>query len=563
MNLDLTKVNLNDEQQILDSLSLSSVTQGAGMSEEEKKNLTTEERKALMMAETLDKQQVKKMKLEAKKPGYLKSTVSTDADTRFESAAEQNYKRTYESFRVTNKELENSSSPMRRAMASTDGKGEAGQQLKTGPNAWLRLERQKKVTERLNAELKVEKTLRKEFEEKVARLEGKVVGIQMALSRERGMRQDLESKLGGSEASVENTEGARSNPNGGNKAPPSNSAAARNGRQVEVLKERLREAIVETERQRLIAKETKQDLSKSHEMIKSLEHIISSIRNNHTYKTLSDVGKQKRKQLVEQKRKAAPSKAKNKPTGRDQRGRSTSPKRKSPRKVPNEKMTKQANNRKHSGAAKQQRSNDPSRKRAYQGRAQQQSHTKPERKQFNKAKNSHSDSSLSRIKKGVSIKTNRKRENYQNKLTKSVKNKYSIPAKKHINQQQLNAHQHHYRRQAKKFPRLSPVDTFVSVDTSQIEPMEGQQIIGNLEREQRAAVREQRRHERSNTEVTYKTEHTPTENYRQSEASRDSPNAELTVSDNGNIKLPFKLSSMALSEDGMFSDKVFEEEFGF
>ena len=93
--------------------------------------------------------------------------------------------------------------------------------------------------------------------------------------------------------------------------------------------------------------------------------------------------------------------------------------------------------------------------------------------------------------------------------------------------------------------------------------MEGQQIIGNLEREQRAAVREQRRHERSNTEVTYKTEHTPTENYRQSEASRDSPNAELTVSDNGNIKLPFKLSSMALSEDGMFSDKVFEEEFGF
>merc|ERR1711991_44881 len=137
------------------------------MSEKDTKNLTTEERNAIMMQETIEKEKTKKMKLEARKPGYLKSTVSTDADTKFESAAEQNYKRTYESFRVTNQELENSSSPMKRAMARPEGKNESGQQLKTGPNAWIKLERQKKITERLSAELKVEKRLRKEFEEKI------------------------------------------------------------------------------------------------------------------------------------------------------------------------------------------------------------------------------------------------------------------------------------------------------------------------------------------------------------------------------------------------------------
>ena len=91
---------------------------------------STEERKKAMVEKIMQDETKKMLQKEASRPGYLKGTVSTEADTRFESLSEQNHKRTYESFRVTRQELKNSSSPMKRASVRKENKEEEGSNLR-------------------------------------------------------------------------------------------------------------------------------------------------------------------------------------------------------------------------------------------------------------------------------------------------------------------------------------------------------------------------------------------------------------------------------------------------
>ncbi len=146
---------------------------------------------------------------------------------------------------------------------------------------------------KLKAELKVEMKIRKEFEEKIALLEGKLIGMELALTRARkntsirnnnNNYDDEEEKavLTKRRESILNSQGSNNHTkNDGGKDP----------RHVEVLKQRLKDAMYESEKQRLEVRQKNDELAKAHQIIKNLEHVIDSVKNNHTFKMFSEMKK--------------------------------------------------------------------------------------------------------------------------------------------------------------------------------------------------------------------------------------------------------------------------------
>ena len=102
---------------------------------------------------------------------------------------------------------------------------------------------------RAKAELKAEKKLRQEFEEKVAYLEGKVKGIELTLKKEKKIVRRLqETKSNNSDTETKNQEQLLRSQTGNSKK---DSNASKDPRHVEVLKDRLKDALYEAEKQRL------------------------------------------------------------------------------------------------------------------------------------------------------------------------------------------------------------------------------------------------------------------------------------------------------------------------
>lgn len=506
-----------------------------------KKDISSEDRKNEMVAEFIQEEVEKAKRKEEKKPGYLKGTVSTNADTRFESLSEQNHKRTYESFRITKQELQKSSSPMKRASARTENKNEVGMQLKVGPNARIREERYREKLMHVKVELKAEMKLRKEFEEKVAFLEGKLIGMELALSRER--KKNSTNRINSSD--INNTESARAKKRDSTVNSQGMKADnAKDPRHVEVLKQRLKDAIYESEKQRLEVREKNEELAKAQQVIKNLEHVIDSVKNNHTFKMFSDMkrkGDTSRKNtsknrsmggVVSKKANAANEiKSKNKSRSpRDKRsavgGKSMSPRRgrksksprrrdakksKSPRrssgkspnvradhKSPNKNDTRYTNNNRV-------RNSDKNNNLSYHIKSNNsKSQDKLNRPQRNKDKNKINGRSTSfqhQQRRSPSKSTNSlHRQRQQQEQQQGNKPSYAANNRR-MSQQSFIDHQNKKRspkiQQGQKYPRLKPVqhqdeEHFVTVDTSKIKPMVGQ-MEGKMAQQQKAALQAHRR----------------------------------------------------------------------
>lgn len=573
-----------DGVDVISSLALSSSSNN--MENSSDNTVTIEQRKARMIQEELDAANSKRLTKEANKPSYLKSTVSSDADTRFETAAEQVHKRTYESFRVTKQELRNSNSPMKRAQAlSPEREYEATQQLKTGPNALVREERLKEKIKLLSAELKVEKKLREEFERKCAALEGKMVGIEMALNRERSMRQKLESGVDlARQDSPGNNKKARRNSsvdsldtNSANKAEP---------RIVTVLKERLKDALVETEKHRLNAKAMEQKLGESQEAVRNLTHVIDGIKNSATFKVVSKksqeekLKKQQKEKQQKEKQKLAKQQqvrgrelVKNAGSGRQQYSKSPRhPKSKSPRKSPrNTQAPANAKNRNQSNKLPRQGGKLSS----FEG-----VNVKPRKPTLEKH-NRRSDSNLHHNVKPEKHHY-RSDSNLHGKITeaKTMKKNLSVRQFQRIKEQErlqqqnkkaINSKQGRQRnlreQQEAKYPSLSPVDTFVSVDVSQLKTMDGakKSNVSEKRRPQNFVERTPNFGQQNNLALEQKAAIAAAHRQpQQQQIKKEASYLGSNIGANGNMMLPSGISMAALAGDeALFPDKLLEENYGF
>eukprot|EP00944_MAST-04C_sp_MAST-4C-sp1_P003504 g3504.t1 len=604
---------------VIDSLSLDETLKNSGslsfnMVQNTSTKQSTEDRKKDLIEQIMEDETKKMLRKEASKPGYLKGTVSTDADTRFESLSEQNHKRTYESFRVTKQELKNSSSPMKRASVRKENKGEAGQQLKVGPNARIREERFRKQLMRTKAELKAEQKLRQEFEEKVAYLEGKVKGMELALNREKKVVRRLQEAKSGVDPETKIQEQLLRSQAGNSKKDGN---AIKDPRHVEVLKDRLKDALYEAEKQRLEVRSKNEELSRAYQTIKNLEHIIDSVRNNHTFKTLtgnkkkgmaakgskSRFGVEKHKvnatQSIDKAKSNTHSKKRPSPRGRNQqnsiasrsprRNKSKSPlrrngvksksprrrdgvKSKSPRQSPRRNQGKLDNNRKahakvplHSPKKRtnsNNKGNEPTLKRtASQNTFEKKRNASNYRDRRLENNNSKSDSSLNAPKKqtGGNHSQNNKKKRMSQQSFLDHKNKRKPVAQQH-----------------RRYPRLQPIhdqehEHFITVDTSKIKPMVGQ-MEGKMAKEQKAALQAHRRslaqqHIQQRHDIDTD-EDASTYSREESRKQKDQNNdGSVVVASNGNVMLPQSIKAFAFgSHDGTLSENAtssLEKEFEF
>ena len=566
---------------------------------------STEERKKAMVEKIMQDETKKMLQKEASRPGYLKGTVSTEADTRFESLSEQNHKRTYESFRVTRQELKNSSSPMKRASVRKENKEEEGQQLKIGPNARIREERFRKQLMRAKAELKAEKNLRQEFEEKVAYLEGKVKGIELTLNREKKIVRRLQGiKSNNADTETKNQEQLLRSQTGNSKK---DSNASKDPRHVEVLKDRLKDALYEAEKQRLEVRTKNEELARAYQTIKNLEHIIDSVRNNHTFKTLTGnkkkglsgkgtkprfgIEKQKvnSKQSIDKAKKNTHSKRPS-PRGRAQgnsnasrsprRNKSKSPlrrdgvKSKSPRHSPRRNPGNLKNNSK-----------------AYANVPQQ----SPKKiTNTNNTKKNSSGSNLHRSASQNIFQKKRDGSNYRDRrLQKDISksdsslnakkkqtggNQLQSDKKKRMSQQSFLDHKNKRKPQAqqqRRYPRLQPVEDqehehFITVDTSKIKPMVGQ-MEGKMAKEQKAVLQAHRRalaqqHRQQLHDVDTDEDGSKYSREERKSQKVQSNDGSVVVASNGNVMLPQSIKAFAFGSHDAFSENAttnLEKEFEF
>ena len=555
-----------DGVDVISSLALSSSSNN--MENSSDNTVTLEQRKARMIQEELEAANSKRLMKEANKPSYLKSTVSSDADTRFETAAEQNYKRTYESFRVTKQELRKSNSPMKRAQAlSPERQYEATQQLKTGPNALVREERLKEKSKLLSAELKVEKKLREEFERKCAAFEGKIVGIEIALNRERLMRQKLESDA------HENRQDSPGNnmktrKNNTVDSLDTNSANKTDSRIVSILKDRLKDAAIETEKHRLNAKAMEQKLEESQETVRNLTHVIDSIKGSATFKVVTKkrheekLKKQQKEKQQKEKQKLAKQQhvrgrelVKNAGSGRQQQSKSPRhPKSKSPRKSPqNTQAPANAKNRNQSNIVPRQGSKLNS------SEAVSVKPRKPTLEKHNRRLDSNLDHNVkpNQIKKNLSVhqfQRIKEQERLQQQNKKAINSKQG---------RQRNPRE----QQEAKYPSLSPVDTFVSVDVSQLKSMDGAKKSNALEmrRPQNFAERTPNFGQQNNLALEQKAAIAAAHRQpQQHQIKKEAIYLGSNIGANGNMMLPSGISMAALAGDeALFPDKLLEENYGF
>ena len=603
---------------IIDSLSLDETSHKSGslslnMVQNPGTKQSTEERKKDLIEKIMEDETKKMRKKEASKPGYLKGTVSTDADTRFESLSEQNYKRTYESFRVTKQELKKSSSPMKRASVRKENKGEEGQQLKIGPNARIREERFRKQLMRTKAELKAEQKLRQEFEEKVAYLEGKVKGMELALNREKKIVRRLqEAKSNGIDPETKNQAQLLTN----NSKKDGN--ATKDPRHVEVLKDRLTDALYEAEKQRLEVRSKNEELARAYQTIKNLEHIIDSVRNNHTFKTLtgnrkkgmdakgakSRFGIQKQKvnatQSIDKVKKNTHSKNRPSPRGRNQRNSNAS---KSPRRNKSKSPLRRDGVKSKSPRGRDRVKSKSPRRSSQRNQAKLNNNSKAYAKvplqSPKKRTNTNNKGDQPKLQRTASQNTFDKKRNASNYRDRRLENNNSKSdsslnapkkqtggnhsqsnKKKRMSQQSFLDHKNKRKpqaRQDRRYPRLKPIhdqehEHFITVDTSKIKPMVGQ-MEGKMAKEQKAALQAHRRSlaQQQQTQQWHNIDTDEDGSKYSREESRDqkaqNSDGSVIVASNGNVMLPQSIKAFAFgSHDGTLSENAtssLEKEFEF
>eukprot|EP00949_MAST-11_sp_MAST-11-sp1_P003494 g3494.t1 len=256
-------------------------------------------KKQALMAQAIKNVNEREARRLKKIPHYMTQTKSGTVETRFTSRKNLE-NRLMDDIRKNENDLRSSNSPIDRALhraVQNSNSAFGADQLKNGVQAGkiVAAEKIQQRLKRVRAELQTEKKLRRELEAHIAKLEGENKGVKAALAVERRLKEKAEAQTGtGSSTATDSRVETNSEKSSGR--PESDKASAG-------ILEQLERAEEEAKQQRAAARLAKRQLEESRSIISKLQHVIDSIKQGHTYRTLSQSTKSKSKAMIRKREK--------------------------------------------------------------------------------------------------------------------------------------------------------------------------------------------------------------------------------------------------------------------